>query len=52
LEVLESSILATGTADPLADTRTQSIIELPENSMNLPIDRLETFDPIVAEPTL
>ena len=33
LEVPESSILATGTADPLADTRTQNIIELPENDV-------------------
>jgi len=36
LEVPESSILATGTADPLADTRTQNIIELPENAMPRP----------------
>jgi len=33
LEVPESSILVTGTADPLADTRTQSTIELAENAM-------------------
>ena len=32
LEVPESSVLAIGTADPLADTRTQNIIELPENA--------------------
>ena len=36
LEVSESSILAIGTADPLADTRTQNIIELPENAMTQP----------------
>jgi gamma-glutamylcyclotransferase (GGCT)/AIG2-like uncharacterized protein YtfP len=36
LEVPESSILATGTADPLADTRTQDTIQLPENSMTRP----------------
>jgi gamma-glutamylcyclotransferase (GGCT)/AIG2-like uncharacterized protein YtfP len=36
LEVPESSILATGTTDPLADTRTQSAIELPENGMTRP----------------
>ena len=36
LEVPESSILSTGTADPLADTRTQNAIELPENSMTRP----------------
>jgi len=36
LEVPESSILATGTADPLADTRTQNTIELPENAMTRP----------------
>lgn len=36
LEVPESSILATGTADPLADTRTQDTIQLPENAMNRP----------------
>ena len=36
LEVPESSILATGTADPLADTRTQNAIQLPENAMTQP----------------
>lgn len=36
LEVPESSVLATGTADPLADTRTQNTIELPENAMARP----------------
>jgi gamma-glutamylcyclotransferase (GGCT)/AIG2-like uncharacterized protein YtfP len=36
LEVPESSILATGTADPLVDTRTQNSIQLPENTMNRP----------------
>ena len=36
LEVPESSILATGTADPLADTRTQNTIQLPENGMPRP----------------
>ena len=36
LEVPESSILATGTADPLADTQTQNTIELPENAMIRP----------------
>lgn len=36
LEVPESCILATGTADPLADTRTQNTIELPENGMTRP----------------
>lgn len=36
LEVSESSILATGTADPLADTRTQNTIELLENAMPRP----------------
>jgi len=36
LEVPESSILATGTADPLTDTRIQNSIELPENAMNRP----------------
>jgi len=36
LEVPESSILATGTTDPLADTRTQNTIELPENAMIRP----------------
>ena len=36
LEVPESSILATGTADPLADTRTQNAIELPEYGMTRP----------------
>jgi gamma-glutamylcyclotransferase (GGCT)/AIG2-like uncharacterized protein YtfP len=36
LEVPESSILATGTADPLADTRTQNTIELAENAMPRP----------------
>ena len=36
LEVPESSILATGTADPLADTRTQNTIELAENVMTRP----------------
>jgi gamma-glutamylcyclotransferase (GGCT)/AIG2-like uncharacterized protein YtfP len=36
LEVPESSILATGTADPLADTRTQNTIELAENAMTRP----------------
>ena len=36
LEVPESSILATGTADPLADTRTQNAIQLPENAMTRP----------------
>jgi gamma-glutamylcyclotransferase (GGCT)/AIG2-like uncharacterized protein YtfP len=36
LEVPESSILATGTDDPLADTRTQNAIELPEYAMTQP----------------
>jgi hypothetical protein len=36
LEVPESSVLAIGTADPLADTRTQNTIELPENAMTRP----------------
>ena len=36
LEVPESSVLATGTADPLADTRTQNAIQLPENAMTRP----------------
>ncbi|MES9818834.1 MAG: gamma-glutamylcyclotransferase [Candidatus Thiodiazotropha sp.] len=36
MEVPEDSILATGTADPLADTRTQNIIELPEYGMTRP----------------
>lgn len=36
LEVPESSILVTGTADPLADTRTQNTIELAENAMPRP----------------
>jgi gamma-glutamylcyclotransferase (GGCT)/AIG2-like uncharacterized protein YtfP len=36
LEVPESCILAAGTADPLADTRTQNTIELPENAMTRP----------------
>ena len=36
LEVPESSILVTGTADPLADTRTQNTIELAENAMTRP----------------
>ena len=36
LEVPESSVLATGTVDPLADTRTQNIIELAENAMPRP----------------
>ena len=36
LEVPESSIPATGTADPLADTRTQNAIQLPENAMTRP----------------
>ncbi len=36
LEVPESSVLATGTADPLADTRTQNTVELPENAMTRP----------------
>ena len=36
LEVPESSVLATGTTDPLADTRTQNTIELPENAMTQP----------------
>ena len=36
VEVPESSILATGTADPLADTRTQNTIELAENAMTRP----------------
>lgn len=36
MEVPESSILATGTTDPLADTRTQNTIELPENAMTRP----------------
>ena len=36
LEVPESSVLAIGTADPLADTRTQNIIELPETAMSRP----------------
>lgn len=36
LEVPDCSILATGTADPLADTRTQNAIELPEKAMNRP----------------
>ncbi len=36
LEVPEDSILATGTADPLADTRTQNTIELPGNAMKQP----------------
>ena len=36
LEVPESSILTTGTDDPLADTRTQSAIELPEYGMTRP----------------
>jgi gamma-glutamylcyclotransferase (GGCT)/AIG2-like uncharacterized protein YtfP len=36
LEVPEISVLATGTTDPLADTRTQNTIELPENGMAQP----------------
>jgi len=36
LEVPESSIPATGTADSLADTRTQNAIQLPENAMTRP----------------
>lgn len=36
LEISESSILATGTVDPLADTRTQNTIELPEKGMPRP----------------
>lgn len=36
LEVPESSILATGTDDPLADTRTQNAIELTEYAMTRP----------------
>ena len=36
LEVPESSILATGTSDPLADSRTQDTIQLPENAMTRP----------------
>ena len=36
MEVPESSILVTGTADPLADTRTQNTIELAENAMTRP----------------
>lgn len=36
LEVPESSILATGTTDPLADTRTQNTIQLPENAIRQP----------------
>jgi len=36
LEVPESCIPATGTADPLADTRTQNAIQLPENAMTRP----------------
>ena len=36
MEVPDNSILATGTADPLADTRTQNVIELPENAMKCP----------------
>ena len=31
-------MLATGTADPLADTRTQNAIQLPENAMTRPED--------------
>ena len=36
MEVPMASILAIGTADPLADTRTQNTIELPENAMTRP----------------
>ena len=36
LEASESSVLATGTTDPLADTQTQNTIELPENAMTQP----------------
>jgi len=36
LEVPAISILAHGTADPLADIRTQNTIELPENAMAQP----------------
>jgi len=36
LEVPESSIMATGTADPLADTQTQNTIQLPKNAINRP----------------
>ncbi len=36
LEAPESSVLATGTLDPLADTRTQNTIGLPENAMPRP----------------
>lgn len=36
LEIPESSVLATGTTDPLADTRTQNTTELPENAMIRP----------------
>lgn len=36
LEVPESSVLATGTTEPLADTRTQDTIELPEKAMTQP----------------
>jgi len=36
LEVPESCIPATGTADPLADTRTQNAIDLPEYGMTRP----------------
>ncbi len=36
LEDPESSVLATGIADPLADTRTQNAIELHENAMTRP----------------
>jgi gamma-glutamylcyclotransferase (GGCT)/AIG2-like uncharacterized protein YtfP len=34
LEVPETSILAHGTADPIADARTQNIMELPDNPMD------------------
>jgi gamma-glutamylcyclotransferase (GGCT)/AIG2-like uncharacterized protein YtfP len=36
LEVPESSILAHGTTDPIADTRLQNTVEIPENTMVRP----------------
>ena len=36
LKVPESCILATGTADPLADTRTQNTIQMSKNAMTRP----------------
>jgi len=36
LEVPEASILGTGTTDPMADTRKQNTVELPENGMTRP----------------